>query len=142
MTRWPDEVPISTGAEGAVVMVGHSDCETSRLMLRALERFHRRRTRDVAVSALLQDEPEAARALAAKLGLSLPLILDRDPYPMTSRLGVQAVPVTFVLAADGGVRESLVAFRRADVERLASSLLGLASQVFEPEEGVTAYKPG
>lgn len=142
MTRWPADVPIANGSEGALVMVGHSDCETSRLMLRALERLHRRRTRDVAVSALLQDEPEEARAVAAELGLSLPLVLDRPPYPMTARLGVATVPVTFVVAGDGGVRESLQAFRRVDVERLASSVLGLASPVFEPEEGVPAHRPG
>jgi hypothetical protein len=140
VTRWPAEVAIATGAEGAVVMVGHGDCETSRLMLRALERLHRRRTRDVAVSALLQDEPEAAQALASELGLTLPLLLDRDPYPMTSRLGIQAVPVTFLLDPAGGVRESLQAFRAADVERIAS-VVGAAPPVFEPGEA-PAHRPG
>lgn len=141
MTRWPPEVEVARGAEGAVVMVGHGDCETSKLMLRALERLHRRRTRDVAVSALLQDTPEEARALAADLGLTMPLLLDQDPYPMTARLGVRAVPVTFVLAPDGAVRESLQAFRRADVERLGS-MVGLTSPVFEPGEDVVALRPG
>jgi hypothetical protein len=141
MTGWPEDVGIARGAEGALVMVGHSDCETSRLMLRALERLHRRRTRDVAVSALLQDEPEDARALAAELGLTLPLVLDRDPYPMTARLGVRTVPVTFLLAPGGAVRESLQAFRRADVDRMAAAL-GAAAPVFDPGEGIAALRPG
>jgi peroxiredoxin len=141
MTRWPREVEVARGAEGAVVMVGHSDCETSRLMLRALERLHRRRTRDVAVSALLQDEPEDARALAAEYGLTLPILLDRDPYPLTTRLGVSTVPVTFVLAPDGAVRRSLQAFRREEVERMAAEL-GAAAPVFDAAEGVPALRPG
>ncbi|HET8645937.1 MAG TPA: hypothetical protein VFO85_10630, partial [Vicinamibacteria bacterium] len=77
MTSWPAAGGIATAAEGAVVMVGHSDCDTSRLLLRALERLHRGRTRAVAVGAILQDEPEDARALADELGLTLPLALDR-----------------------------------------------------------------
>lgn len=141
MRQWPRDIEIATGAEGALVMVGHGDCATSRLMLRALERLHRRRTRDVAVSALLQDGPEEARALASELGLTLPLVLDAEPYPMTERLAVRAVPVTFVLAPDGGVRETLHAFSRAEVENLGS-IAGVPAPLFAPGEDVPAYQPG
>ena len=141
MKAWPAALDVPTEPEGSVVMVGHSDCETSRLMLRTLERLHRRRTRAVAVAAVLQDEPGDARALAEDLGLTLPLRLDGEPYPLTSPLGLTGVPVTFVLGPDGAVREEIEAFRRADVERLAA-LLGVPQPVFEPGESVPALQPG
>ena len=141
MNRWPPAPQIARETEGSLVMVGHSDCETSRLMLGVLERLHRRRTRKVAVTAILQDEPEEARALTEELGLTLPLVLDRDPYPLTAPLGLTGVPVTFLVAPDGGVREEVAAFRRQDVERLAA-LLGVPGPLFEPGETVPALQPG
>ena len=141
MKAWPAALDVATGPEGAVVMVGHSDCETSLLMLRTLDRLHRRRTRPVAVAAVLQDEPGAARALSEELGLTLPLRLDGDPYPLTSPLGLTGVPVTFVLGPDRALREEIEAFRRADVERLAV-LLGVPQPVFEPGEAIPALRPG
>ena len=141
MRAWPAALDVAAEKEGAVVMVGHSDCETSRLMLRALERLHRRRTRALAVSAVLQDEPDAARALTEELGLTLPLRLDGPPYPLTTPLGLTGVPVTFVLGPDRAVREEIEAFRRADVERLGA-LLGVPLPVFEPGDPLPAYRPG
>lgn len=141
MRAWPPGLDVAVEPEGSVVMVGHSDCETSRLMLRALDRLYRRRTRPLGVTAVLQDEPEEARLLTEELGLTLPLRLDRDPYPLTAPLGLTGVPVTFVLNADRSVREEIEAFRRADVERLAA-LLGVPQPVFEAGESVPALRPG
>jgi len=141
MRTWPPALDVAVEPQGSVVMVGHSDCETSRLMLRMLERLYRRRTRPLAVTAVLQDEPAGARALAEELGLTLPLRLDGDPYPLTAPLGLTGVPLTFVLNPDRSVREEMEAFRRADVERLAE-LLGVPRPVFEPGEPVPALKPG
>jgi hypothetical protein len=87
------------------------------------------------------EEPEDARALAAELDLSLPLALDPDPYPLTAPLGLGGVPVTFLLGPDGALRETLEAFRRTDVERLAA-LLGVASPLFAAGENVPALRPG
>jgi hypothetical protein len=141
MRAWPAVLDVPCGPEGAVVMVGHSDCETSRLMLRTLDRLHRRRTREVAVTAVLQDEPDDARALTEELGVAMPWRLDGDPYPLTSPLGLTGVPVTFLLGPDRAVREEMEAFRRADVEHLAA-LLGVPPPVFEPGETVPALRPG
>jgi hypothetical protein len=141
MKPWPAALDVPAGAEGSVVMVGHTDCETSLLMLRALDGLHRRRTRPVAVSAVLQDDAEAARALTERLGLTLPLRLDGPPYPLTRPLGLTGVPATFVLGPDRAVREEIQAFRRADVERLAA-LLGVPPPVFAPGETVPALRPG
>ena len=141
MKAWPAALDVSFAAEGSVVIVGHSDCETSKLMLRTLDRLHRRRTREVAVTAVLQDDAEAARALVEELGLALPLRLDGPPYPLTAPLGLTSVPATFVLGPDRAVREEIEAFRRADVERLAA-LLGVPEPVFGPGETVPALRPG
>jgi hypothetical protein len=141
MKAWPSPADVPREAEGALVMVGHSECPTSRLMLGALDRLHRRRTRAIAVSALLQDEPDDARAMVSEMGLALPLVLDRDPYPLTAPLGLVGVPVTFVLGSDGAVRETMEAFSRAEVERLGA-LLGVQGPVFAADEKVPAHRPG
>lgn len=132
---------LEPGAEGAVVVVGHSDCETSRLALRHADRLHRRRTRPMPVVAVLQDEPAEARAFVGELGLALPVLLDRDPYPLASRLALTGVPTTYVIDASGRVRETMEAFRRADFERLAA-LLGVPAPVFADGDEAPALRPG
>jgi hypothetical protein len=122
-------------------MVGHSDCETSRLMLRTLERLHRRRTRPVAVTAVLQDEPGYERVLTEELGLTLPLRFDGDPYPLTAPSAHRRAGHVSCWAPTAGCARMIEAFRRADVERLAA-LLGVPQPVFEPGESVPALRPG
>jgi hypothetical protein len=129
------------GGEGGLVVIGHGDCETSRLALLQAERLHRRRMRPLAVTAVLQDEPDEARALVDSLALTLPVLLDRDPYPLGAALELGGVPLTLVLGPAGEVREASEAFRRADFERFGD-LLGVEPPLFAPGESVPALRPG
>jgi hypothetical protein len=132
---------LAAEAAGALVMVGHGDCETTRLALRHLEGLYRRRTRPVAVAAVVQDEPGAARALVQELGLSFRVLLDRDPYPLGARLALTGVPTTLVVGADGAVAASNESLRRADFERYAA-LLGVPPPAFAEADAPPALRPG
>ena len=128
-------------AEGALVVVGHGDCETTRLALRHVQALFARRARPVTVAAVLQDEPADAVALVEELGLTFPVRLDRDPYPLGARLALTGVPTTLVVGADGAVTESNEAVRRSDFERYAA-LLGVPAPFFAPGDAPPALRPG
>ena len=126
---------------GALLLVGHSECETTRLALRFADRLHRRRRTARAVAALLQDEPAEARALVSELDLALPVLADPHPYALTTTLRLTTVPTLFLLDGAGHVQESWEAFRRADFERLAI-VFGVEAPFFAPHDTVPALRPG
>jgi hypothetical protein len=124
----------------ALIVVGHSGCDTTRFTLPYLERAHRARTRGAAL-AILQDEPEDARALAQRLGLTVPVALDRDPYPLVTALATPLVPVVFLVGQGGRVIAVSEAFRRADLESFAAEL-GVPAPFFRLEDKAPALRPG
>lgn len=123
----------------ALLVVGHADCETTRLALPYLERLHARRGRGVA--AILQDDPEIARALAAELALSLPIRLDPDPYRLSAELGLETVPAYHLVEGHGRVIRTAQGFSREDLEAFASAL-GAPAPLFAKDEEGPRYRPG
>jgi hypothetical protein len=136
------ERPLSEAwqAGPALILVGHSGCDTTRFTLPYLERAHRGHTRGAAL-AILQDEPDDARALMDRLGLTLPVALDRDPYPLVSALALTLVPAVFLIGEGGRVEAVSEAFRRDDLEAFAARL-GVPAPFFRPEDKAPALRPG
>jgi hypothetical protein len=124
----------------ALVLIGHGDCQTTRLSIPYLDRIHRRRARGE-VRLVLQDDAEAARALVAELGLGLPVLLDEDPYPLAEALALVTVPTLFLLDGDGRIARASEAFSRADLEAVAERL-GVAGPLFTAEDRAPAFRPG
>jgi hypothetical protein len=136
------EHPLSEAWRGgpAVIVVGHSGCDTTRFTLPYVDRVHRERTRGTAL-AVLQDEPGDARALVERLGLTLPVVLDRDPYPLVSALALPLVPVVFLVREGGAVEVASEAFLRADLEAFAARL-GVPAPFFRPGDKAPGRRPG
>ena len=127
-------------ARPTLVVLGHGECETTRLLLPFVERIHRHRTPATEAVLVLQDEPEDARALVRELGLTLPVLLDRAPWEVGAALGAQTVPLTLVLAPGGAIEHVWPAFRRDDLER-AAALFGVAP-LFTAGDAAPAMRPG
>jgi hypothetical protein len=125
----------------ALLCIGHSDCQTSRLTLAHVDRLHRRRTAPVEVVAIVQDAPATARDLAAALGLELPVLIEDDPYPVSEALGLTTVPTLLLVDAGGRVAERSEGFHRAALESLAERL-GVPPPFFAPEDTAPALRPG
>jgi len=125
----------------ALVVVGHAGCGTTRLALPFVDRLHARRGPGSAVLAVLQEDAAGARALVASLGLSLPIGLDEDPYPLSSELGMEIVPALFLVGADGRLLRATEGFSRDDLEAFADEL-GVAGPLFGPDEQTPRFRPG
>jgi peroxiredoxin len=122
----------------ALLVVGHADCGTTRLALPSLERLH---TRGGNVAAILQDDAETSRELAAELGLTLPIRLEFDPYPLSAALGVEVVPSYYLVGRDGAVVRTAHGFSREDLDAFASAL-GIGGPLFAVDEPGPRYRPG
>jgi peroxiredoxin len=131
---------LSRAVRPTLVVFGHGDCRTTRLLLPFVERIARRRGPDRDVVVVLQDTPDEARALAADLGLTMPVLLDAEPWALGTALRTEVVPLTMIVEQGGAVAGAWPAFRRADLER-AAELFG-AAPLFGPDDDVPALRPG
>jgi hypothetical protein len=135
---WPIEQAWSQGP--ALLLVGHRNCKTTRQTIPYVDRIHRRKRPSATALVVLQDDAETARALAAELGIEVPVRLEGDPYPLAAALSLETVPTLF-LVEGGRIEKVSEAFNRADIEE-AAARLGVAGALFTPEDKAPAFKPG
>lgn len=135
--------PLSAAwSEGpALVVIGHRDCATSRLTLPFVDRLYHRRPDGASVVAVLQDDPAPARELMSDLGLTMPVLLEADPYPLSSELGLRAAPTLILVGADGRIVKATEGFSRIDLERFAEAL-GIEGGLFSPDDTAPPRRPG
>ena len=126
----------------ALIAFGHRECATTRLTLPFVDRIHRRRPAGVHVVAVLQDDPESARELAHDLDLALPILVEADPYPVSSELDLRTVPTLVVVGTDGTIARALEGFRRDEIEDIAREV-GVSGPLFsEADAAIPARRPG
>jgi peroxiredoxin len=124
-----------------LVVMGHSGCDTTRFTLPHAERLHSRRAAGASVVVVLQDTPDAARAQQAKYHLTVPILLEADPYPLAAALALEGVPTLYLVGKDGRVQSTSDAFRRAAMEGYADAL-GVPAPLYGEGEKVPALRPG
>lgn len=120
-----------------LVMIGHLNCKTSKQTLPFIDQIHKDGGRAV---TMLQDSPEDAAKGLAKLGLSLPYFCERNPYALSTGIGIVTVPTLLFIEADGTVALTSEAFRRPDLEAFAERL-GAPKPVIA-NDTMPGFKPG
>jgi hypothetical protein len=125
----------------ALIVIGHRDCATTRLALPFVDRLYQRRPAGASVVAVLQDEPAAARALMADLGLTMPVRLEADPYPLASELKLRAAPTLMLVGTDGHITKAAEGFSRDDLEAF-SRAVGIVGPLFSPDDTAPPRRPG
>lgn len=120
-----------------LVIVGHMNCKTTRQTLPFIDRIYKDGGRAM---AMLQDSPADAAAGLLKLGLSLPFLCERNPYPLAAGIGLVTVPTLLYIDADGTVALTSEAFRRPDIEAFAERL-GVPKPVIA-NDTMPGFKPG
>jgi hypothetical protein len=125
----------------ALIVIGHRDCATTRLTLPYVDRISARRPPGTTVIAVLQDEPQPARELVGDLGLTLPVLVEADPYPLSAELALRAAPTLLLVGADGTITKAAEGFSRDTLEEF-SRALGIAPPLFSPEDTAPPRRPG
>ncbi len=93
-----------------------------------------------------QDDARDTKEFCAEYGVTFPVLLDGEGYPVSNQYGLTNVPTFFLIEPDGTVKVSCVGFGKAEIEQIASALAAMQGQkaapVFLPSEVIPAYKPG
>ena len=122
-------------------------CPVCQFTFPFLERLHKRYGGDgVTFLGISQDDARATQKFAKEYGVTFPLLLDENGYPVSNAYGLTNVPTVFLIETDGTVKISCMGFDKKDLEKIAANLaerkkISLAP-LFRPDEVIPANKPG
>ena len=122
-------------------------CPTCQYAFPFYERLFRAHKKgNVTIVGISQDNPQDTAAFAKEFGITLPLLVDEIPYPVSSAFGLTNVPTLFWINSESEIEFTSVGWSKADFEqihrRLAeASTLALASP-FLPGEDVRDFRAG
>jgi peroxiredoxin len=122
-------------------------CPVCQFTFPFLERLHQQYGSGGATFlGISQDDARATKGFASEYGLTFPVVLDEDGYPVSNAYGLTNVPTILLIETDGKVKVSSMGFDKRDLETIAGQLaerrkIGL-TPLFRPDEVVPANKPG
>lgn len=122
-------------------------CPTSQYTLPFLERLHQaiKSSSAVRLWGVSQNDARQTRTFAQEYGLTFPILLDEDGYPVSNGYGLTNVPTLFLVEPNGTMRVASVGFVRRDIEDVAAEFgkrTGQTIQVFQPGERIPDSKSG
>lgn len=122
-------------------------CPVCQFTFPFLERLYQRYGgNDVSFLAISQDDSRATKKFAAEFGVTFPMLLDEDGYPVSNGYGLTNVPTIFLIDTEGVVKVSGMGFNKQDLEAIAAELAErkkiALTPLFTPGENVPASKPG
>jgi peroxiredoxin len=122
-------------------------CPVCQFTFPFLERLHQRYGSGGATFlGISQDDARATKSFASEYGLTFPVVLDEEGYPVSNAYGLTNVPTIFLIETDGTVKVSSMGFDKKDLETIAGQLAErkkiALSPLFRPDEVVPANKPG
>jgi len=122
-------------------------CPVCQFTFPFLERLHERYgSTSATFIGISQDDARATKSFASEYGVTFPMLLDEDGYPVSNVYGLTNVPTIFLIETDGKVKVSSDGFDKKDLETIASQLAErrkiALTPLFRPDEVVPANKPG
>jgi peroxiredoxin len=122
-------------------------CPVCQFTFPFLERLHQRHGSDgVTFLGISQDDAHATKSFASEYGVTFPLVLDENGYPVSNAYGLTNVPTIFLIEPGGKVKISSMGFDKKDLETIAMELAErrkiALTPLFRPDEVVPANKPG
>jgi peroxiredoxin len=122
-------------------------CPVCQFTFPFLERLYKQYGgKEVTFIGVSEDDARDTRKFAAEFGVTFPILLDEEGYPVSSAYGLTNVPTIFLIDTEGTVKVSSMGFDKKDLESIAAELAAtrkLAPGIlFRPDESIPANKPG
>jgi peroxiredoxin len=138
----------SAKARGPVVAAFFKvSCPVCQFTFPFLDRIYKRYgSPEVAIVGISQDDAAATKQFMAQHGVTFPVLLDGQGYPVSNAYGLTSVPTIFLIETDGSVKVSTMGFDKQGLENIAREFAARKKEVpaalFLPTEQVPAHKPG
>jgi peroxiredoxin len=138
-------------ARGPVLLgIYKSSCQASKTMFPFLERLHQRYAdAPLTVYGVAQDSANISASFARRLGLTFPILIEPEGYPVSRAFGITATPTVYLLLPDGTVGFETMGFFKAPVNELGDAVAAALGREAEPlytdadaAAGVPVFVPG
>ena len=121
-------------------------CPVCQFTFPFLERLYKRYGDGAGFLGVSQDDARSTKGFAKEYGVTFPVLIDTEGYPVSNAYGLTTVPTIFLIETDGNVQVSSTGFERKALESIARELserrkIALAP-VFRPDEVIPDSKPG
>jgi peroxiredoxin len=131
----------------AVVGIYKSSCEASKTMFRMLEQIRQAYPEDkLTVWGVAQDSPKVTRSFIRRIGVTFPILVEGDGYPISREYDIEATPTVFLIDQSGTVVWQAMGFQRGAIEELSqkvAELLGTEPvDVFAGVDDIASWVPG
>jgi peroxiredoxin len=143
------EYSLSAARKRGIVVVAFFkvSCPVCQFTFPFLERLYKRYGGDgVTFLGVSQDDARATKRFVEDYGLTFPVLLDEDGYPVSNGYGLTNVPTIFLIDSDAAIRVTCTGFSKGDLESIANELAAHGRQapaaLFLASEQVPEYKPG
>jgi|ERR1700682_733603 len=122
-------------------------CPVCQFTFPFLQRLYQRYGSDgVIFLGISQDDARKTKEFGQEYGVTFPLLLDSDGYPVSNAYGLTNVPTTFLIDQNGTVKIGSMGFNKKDLEAIAADLAERRNipraALFRPNEAVPDNKPG
>jgi len=122
-------------ADGPVLLgIYKSSCASSKQMFPFLERLHTRHGADgLTVLGISQDSANITRSFARRYGITFPLLLEGDEYPISRAFDIMATPTVFLIEPGGTVAYATMGFMKPALDALGDAV---ADALGKPHEAM------
>src|SRR6202166_2903568 len=122
-------------------------CPVCQFTFPFLERLYKRYGgKDVTFLGISQDNARTTKEFADEYGVTFPMVLDAEGYPVSNAYGLTNVPTNFLIDSNGSVKIASMGFNKKDLEAVAVELSERGkiplSALFRADESVPANRPG
>jgi peroxiredoxin len=143
----PFDLSEALGRGPVIVGIYKSSCEASKTMFRALELLRQAYPAEkLTIWGVAQDSPNVTRSFIRRIGISFPMLVEGDQYPVSQEYAIEATPTVFLIDGDGNVVWESMGFQKAAFEELNAKVaecLGTAPADLPAEiEDLPGWVPG
>jgi peroxiredoxin len=125
-----------------------SSCMASKTMFPFLERLYERYgDKGLTVYGVAQDSANITRSFARRLGITFPILIEPEGYPLAQAFDIAATPTVYLLDRDGKIAYTTMGFLKPGLDAMGEAVtnaLGLPAEplVTEADADVPMFVPG
>jgi peroxiredoxin len=110
-----------------------SSCASSKQMFPFLERVHQRhKDHGLQVVGVAQDSANITRSFARRYGLTFPLVVEGEDFPISGAFDIAATPTVFLIAPNGDVSYTTMGFLKPGLDALGDAVADALGRPREP----------
>ncbi len=131
-----------------VVSLYKSSCQASKTMFPFLERLHQRHADSpLTVFCVSQDSLNISRSFARRGGITFPILIEGDEYPLSKAFGIMSTPTVYLIKEDGTIAYETMGFFKDPVNGLGDAVAELVGAEKSPlytdqDSDIPAFVPG